>query len=300
MHSSVRLVLCGVLAALGCSASLLAALSKNTHGSYDYNTASVPFLSESMKLMLSLVALSLQTDNLAVSFMSTDRVAAAKYMVLAALYTAQNNLLFVTLKHVEPASFQVFINLKIPVTAALLYLLADKRFSRNQVGALIMLVIGAVLSQADFDSIGEIGLSPTGSLLLASMVAISSTAGVVNEMLLKNNELGSVHWQNAQLYVFSTAFSFLKMRYASASNQSTMLAGYNIFTCLSILNMAFLGLVTSAVLKHADNILRAFASVLSVFLAAGFAWLLLGSQLTAAFFLGASITCAAVFVYTTM
>lgn len=293
---------CLCLSVFGCSAALLAALSKNPSGGYDYNTSFVPFLAEVMKLMMSLWLLSWEmvsaVSEKAIVF---DAKSSGKYLLLSIMYAVQNNLLFVTIREVDPASFQVLVNLKIPVTAALLYTIIKKEFSTQQVCALGLLSFASMLSKVHIDLQGGVmgfNLSMYGVLLLGCMIALSSTAGVFNEVMLKTGKHGSMHWQNTQLYFFGCVFTFVNMAWhTEQSLLGSIFAGFNMFTWLSILNMAFLGLITSAVLKYADNILRAFATAASMFLSTFISWYFLGVAVPVAFFFGSTLAAFAILMY---
>ena len=298
-----KVVLCSILAFVGCSAAILAALSKNSNGGYDYNTAAAPFLAETLKLFLSLFFF------LSEHYSSNDVpafswISFVKYGILGILYAFQNNLLFYTLKYVDAATFQVVANLKIPLNALLLRSLAGRKFSRPQWIGLCLLIVGASSSQLHggkgTSRFGHmLAISPKGAFYIAIMICISSFAGVFNELLLKDSALGSMHWQNFQLYLVGCISSFLILKYkADVFEFNIFYQGFNIFTWLSILNLASLGIVTSAVLKHADNVLKSFAAVFSMLLATVASFLLLGTSISWHFLVGILITSLAILIYT--
>ena len=296
----IRVSLCLVLSLLGCSAAILATLSKNDHGGYDYNTSNVPFLAESVKLGLSSWMLIASTRTGSSGLLLQWREL-GKYFLLGGVYTMQNNFLFYTLKQVNPATFQVLINVKIPLTALLMHIFLKKAFNFQQQAALLLLVLGAILSQVsgNTDSTKFVDISVTGGILISCMVCISSVAGVFNEYLLKSSSGGSIHWQNVQLYTFGCVFSFIKMALdVGPAWKSLLFSGFNTFTWLSIANMASLGLATSAVLKYADNMLRSFASVGSVILATILVWWLIESRMTLHFISGAFLSSVSLLLYT--
>ena len=299
---ALQLVVCTLLAFAACSAAILAALSKNEKGGYNYNTSTIPFMAESLKLMISLWFLLMEFINGGSDKIATFQlVSLGSYLLLGLLYACQNNLLFLTLKHVDAAFFQVVINLKIPLTALLAYLFLKKIFSIQQIFALFLLVIGASISQiSDKESMGNtLRVSSSGTFFLSCMIVISSSTAILNEFLLKKESLGSLHWQNTQLYIFSCFFCSVKLFSDSKAIFSDIFfAGFNAFTWLSVINMAFLGIMTSAVLKYADNLLRAFSSAASVLLATFLAWQFLNVNISAGFLLGAILICLAILLYT--
>jgi len=299
-NSLTKFALCCILAVTGCSASILAWASKNNRGSYNYNTSGVPFLSESLKLAIASVLLWITEKDFHGKLPLSSKLA-AKYFLLGFLYSVQNNLLFYTLKHVEVATFQVLINLKIALSAVLLVIFAKRIFRLQQQIGLFLLVAGASMSQLVPSRASDrlLQIDSIGLTLVSSMIFISSGAGVLNELLLKDAAGGSLHWQNAQLYFFGSLFTFLKMYFDLGQiSWRSVIAGYNVFTWLSILNLAFLGIITSAVLKHADNLLRSFASVASLFLATLVSWLFMDAEISAMFLVGMAITSLALLIYT--
>lgn len=270
--SLLRFGMCSILTILGCSSALLAALSKRAEAGYSYTTSTIPFLAECVKLCISLAFVTLGGDRKT----PFEWRACSKYCSLAALYALQNNLLFYVIKHVEPATFQVLSNVKIPLTAVMLRVMTGKKFSFQQKVALGLLVVGASISQIADKTMSQASISAIGTILLSCMVFLSSFAGVMNEILLKTSVLGSIHWQNTQLYAFGVLFTSMKlvhdMRSASILD---MFVGFNTYSWCLTVNMALLGIVTSVVLKYADNILRSFAIAASPFLAAFVSWYVL-------------------------
>lgn len=300
-HAFSQFLLCTVLAFVGCSAAIFAALSKNADGRYDYNTSTVPFIAESLKFTISFLFLISDSDTPLDEAVVLDWASLGRYFVLGLLYTCQNNLLFITLQHVDAATFQLISNLKIPLTALLLHIFIGKTFSVQQQFALLLLVVGAGLSQLNGHADHVISISALGAVLMSIMVGISSGAGVFNEVLLKSSSMGSLHWQNIQLYAFGCIFSYIKLQMDLNFQPISLIGiflGYNVYAWLSIINMAFLGIITAAVLKYADNVLRAFASASSVLLATLMSWQLLGTNISYLFVVSAIVTSLSILLYT--
>ena len=69
------------------------------------------------------------------------------YLVPSIVYWLHNNVQFVTLRYVDPATYQIMGNLKIVTTGLLLWLCLRRQLSALQWMALALLMIGATTSQ---------------------------------------------------------------------------------------------------------------------------------------------------------
>lgn len=288
-----------LLAVLGCSAALLAALSQEGDGKYAYHTSVIPFTSEIMKLVLSLVFLQIETGFSQEAWDGLTFRMIVQYGGLGLLYAIQNNMLFLLLGHVDPATYQVLSNMRIPFTAFLLYLLTGRSFERREIVSIVILVYGAMLSQVTSDF--HIALSFVGALFMALNTTLSGLGGVANQILLKGGT-SSIHLQNAVLYFFGVIFSTLNMaRDISSSDLTwgTLYTGFNAYAVAAVINLAILGIATSAILKYCDAMIRSIANVLSVMLSTVATSALLGKEISAYFALGALITSIGIYCYQT-
>ncbi|KAJ3220627.1 hypothetical protein HK099_004143, partial [Clydaea vesicula] len=69
-------------------------------------------------------------------------------MVIPALiYALQNNLLFIAISNLEPATFQILSQSKILTTAVFSYFMLQKRFANQKIFALILLMVSVILVQ---------------------------------------------------------------------------------------------------------------------------------------------------------
>ncbi|KAG0337107.1 hypothetical protein BG004_007771, partial [Podila humilis] len=99
--------------------------------------------------------------------------------------------------------------------------------------------------------------------VLTSCVS-SGFAGCYFEKILKGNETDM--WvRNLQLGISGTVFSFLAMFYDRQKIfEAGIFQGYSIATWMVIVNQALGGLLVAIVVKYADNILKGFATSLSI------------------------------------
>jgi len=148
-----------------------------------------------------------------------------------------------------------------------MWLLLKRRFSRQMLLGLVVLVIGLV------DKAYEEGQSKPSSnhltksqalcLLLAVLAAaIGALAGVANEKFLKELQ-SSIHLQNMVAYAWGSAFNFAFIYVKSDSRHIVthdgLVAHYNKFTWWYVVLQALMGLSVSFVFKYQDNIARTFA-----------------------------------------
>lgn len=138
-------------------------------------------------------------QSLATSFTAAN---SGGLFTVAALYLVVNNCFMLTLRHVDINTYQVLFSLRIPVTAALLFIFLRRRFSTKQVIATGLLLCGALLTQADLRNLNWVHTPKMGLLYVGAMVVSSSIAGVLNEAILKNDKCGSLHANNFLLYTF--------------------------------------------------------------------------------------------------
>ncbi|KAG0090372.1 hypothetical protein BGZ92_003083 [Podila epicladia] len=223
-----------------------------------------------------------------------------KMLIPSGLYALQNNLLYLALSNLEASTFQVTYQLKILSTAMFSVLMLNKRLSRQKWFSLCLLMVGVTLVQlqnvgtpkspiaaledndepdseimdamhdgaeaeADIGGDDEDSQNPIVGLFAVLTSCISSGfAGCYFEKILKGNETDM--WvRNLQLGISGTMFSFLAMFYDRQKiMDGGMLQGYSTATWLVVINQALGGLLVAIVVKYADNILKGFATSLSI------------------------------------
>jgi len=203
---------------------------------------------------------------------------------LAGLYVVQKNLLYVGFSNLDAAVFQVTYQLKVLTTALFSGLLLGRHFSYRQMVALVLLTLGVALVQLDrVDGNASNSYQERsrveGVLALLGACCTSGFGGVYFELVLKpraepEDEATSLPqrlppsvWaKNVQLGAFGliiavgTAFS--KDGHAIMSNG--FFQGYTPLVVVVVLLQALGGLIVAAIIKYADNILKSFASGLSI------------------------------------
>uniref|UniRef100_A0A2K6KZS9 Solute carrier family 35 member A3 n=1 Tax=Rhinopithecus bieti TaxID=61621 RepID=A0A2K6KZS9_RHIBE len=155
-----------------------------------------------------------------------------KLAIPSGIYTLQNNLLYVALSNLDAATYQVTYQLKILTTALFSVSMLSKKLGVYQWLSLVILMTGVAFVQWPSDSQLDSKELSAGSQFVGLMAVLtacfsSGFAGVYFEKILKETKQ-SVWIRNIQL--------------------------------------ALGGLVIAAVIKYADNILKGFATSLSIIL----------------------------------
>lgn len=200
-------------------------------------------------------------------------------------------------------SSQVTYQLKILTTALFSVLLLRKSLSRLQWGSLVILFIGVAVVQAE-QSGGKEAISASGQNYAVGLIAVtvsclsSGFAGVYFERILKGSS-ASVWLRNVQLGIFGTALGLLAMwqQDGAAVAERGFFYGYTPLVWCVIFNQAFGGLLVAVVVKYADNILKGFATSLSIVVSTAASVQLFGFSIDLPFALGAGLVIGAVYLY---
>uniref|UniRef100_A0A3Q2EA63 Solute carrier family 35 member A3a n=1 Tax=Cyprinodon variegatus TaxID=28743 RepID=A0A3Q2EA63_CYPVA len=206
-----------------------------------------------------------------------------KLAIPSGIYTLQNNLLYVALSNLDAATYQVTYQLKILTTALFSVSMLGRRLGVYQWLSLLILMAGVALVQWPSDSTAapEKEAHSAGSQFVgvtAVLVACCSSgfAGVYFEKILKESKQ-SVWVRNIQLGMFGLVFGLFGMLAYDGERvrESGMFQGYNTVTWTVVALQALGGLVIAAVIKYADNILKGFATSLSIILSTLISYFLL-------------------------
>ncbi|CAL1283517.1 unnamed protein product [Larinioides sclopetarius] len=229
-----------------------------------------------------------------------------KLIVPAFLYTVQNNLLFIALSVLDAATYQVTYQLKILTTAMFSVMILHKRLVTTQWLALVLLMIGVALVQMpSSDSSPSTSVDKTVSSQFLGLFVVliacfsSGFSGVYFEKLVKSSAQ-SLWIRNIQLALFSIILGSLAIyiQDSKAVAEHGFFQGYYTTTWIVIFLQAFGGLVVSTVIKYADNILKGFATSVSIVLSTVCSYYLLGDfEPTDTFFIGATIVIIATMLY---
>ncbi|KAI9498782.1 nucleotide-sugar transporter-domain-containing protein [Zychaea mexicana] len=250
-----------------------------------------------------------------------------RLMIPSALYAIQNNLLYLALSNLEAATFQITYQLKILSTAIFSQVVLNRRLSQNQWVALGLLMGGVTLVQittreedkaavmidaikADGEQQEQYQYSNSDQnqhqqnamfgliAVLASCVS-SGFAGCYFERMLKTSST-SMWMRNIQMGLSALAFSIVAMLmndYHLIRQGGGLFQGYTMIAWLVIANQALGGLLVATVVKHADNILKNFATSVSIILSSIISFYFFDFRPSIMFVLGAMLVTAATYFY---
>lgn len=299
---------CG-LTLLTSSLGLLTTASKSVDGTYAFNSATVPFLAELVKLLVSFYLLrKQQAESPELARMTRTWQSIMLFPVPSLIYWVHNNVQFWTLKFVDPATYQVLGNLKIVTTGVLFRVLLRRRLSTLQWIALALLMIGATTSQlrtggAAVGSGGILSAPIQGYLFGALSACLSALAAVYSEWIMKRNN-DSLYWQNIQLYAFGVLFNGLGLTASDFMNgfsngpwPMALVRGYSAVTYLVVANLAFTGLLVSWVMKFADSIMKVYATSMAMLVTMVASVVLFGLQPTLQLALGIATASISLVLY---
>jgi len=263
---------------------LLASIKADNNDDLPFSGLMVVFLVEVLKLLLSA----------GMHFGGGGSVQCVDFLfaVPGAVYMIVDNLYFVMVSYISPATVQLLWNMKVVWTALLMYCVMKTRVQCMQWLAIAMLVAALVLSKFDkaAETTDEAALDGTpltlrqlhdadvkrGNFMMGLMFCVFgsilvSGGNVGCEWLMKRSPQQSVHWQNMQLYLFGIVFSmmvlFMRLHRDSSEESSwtLMFKGFEGRTLLVILIQACSGIIIGAMLKFTDNMMVIFSHVCAMF-----------------------------------
>lgn len=139
-----------------------------------------------------------------------------------------------------------------------------------------------------------------GLLSVIACCISSGFSGVYFERLIKFNAHQSLWIRNFQLATFCLIISVIAMLYQDYDKiqQLGMLQGYSVLTWAVVFLQAFGGLVVAAVVKHADNVLKGFATSISIILSTLLSFMLFDNfNPSNNFYMGATIVILSTIMY---
>lgn len=244
-----------------------------------------------------------------------------KLSIPAILYVVQNSLQFVAISNLPVASFQVSYQMKILTTAAFSVALLRKKLSSTKWLSLFFLAIGVGIVQIQTSTISHTAPKeqPVGSAHESAPMHIhvmsplkgfgaviaacftSGLAGVYFEMVLKGSK-ADLWVRNVQLSLFSLIPALLPIFYASAPPHSKgfvldIFRNFGGWAWATVSIQVFGGLITAVVIKYSDNILKGFATSLSIIISFLASVILFDFRITPSFVIGSSTVLVATWMY---
>ncbi|KAG5727975.1 UDP-galactose transporter [Termitomyces sp. T112] len=237
-----------------------------------------------------------------------------KLSIPAILYVIQNNLQYVAASNLDAATFQVTYQMKILTTAGFSVLLLRRKLSSSQWLALLFLAIGVGIVQIQAGETRTV-LAPLaedadvvtmnaliGFLAVAAACFTSGLAGVYFEMVLKNSQ-ADLWVRNVQLSLFSLLPALAPIIFSNHDDLeargwfSALFRHFGLWAWATVAVQVLGGLVTAMVIKYSDNILKGFATSLSIVLSFLASVALFQFKMTFTFVLGSGIVLVATWLY---
>lgn len=199
--------------------------------------------------------------------------------------------------------FQVTYQLKILTTAIFAVFILRKKLLITQWGSLVFLIAGVALVQLTDTKTGNTVDTTEQNRLLGLIAALgacflSGFAGIFFEKMLKGADI-SVWMRNVQMSLLSIPLGFATCLITDFNVISSkgFFHGYDLYVMYLILMQAGGGLLVAVVVKYADNILKGFATSLSIIVSCIASIYLFDFHLTIQFTIGAVLVIGAIFMY---
>jgi UDP-galactose transporter len=228
------------------------------------------------------------------------------FAVPAAIYLVMNIVKVMVARDIAPPVFQLLASTKILTTAVASCLLLHRHLTPMQWSAMLLLTAGVFLGQqqgATFNSFSFKGLTSQDIPILPMLVmllnsALSAIAAVYSERVLKDR-------QSAELSTFATnlhmsSYTLLISCTKACCSEATDLPrpwNFGSWTWAALFNEAANGLCVSALMRHADSIVKNYAFGVSIFATAGLSVPILSYWPQLSFFVGAVLVLMSMYLY---
>ncbi|OAY71020.1 CMP-sialic acid transporter 1 [Ananas comosus] len=295
-----------LLTLLTSSQGILTTLSQS-NGGYKYDYATIPFLAEIFKLLVSSFYLWKDSRSSSPPRMTKEWKSMRLFPIPSIIYLVHNNVQFATLTYVDPSTYQIMGNLKIVTTGILFRLFLRRKLSNLQWMAIVLLAVGTTTSQVKGcgeKSCDSLFSAPIQGYMLGILSAcFSALAGVYTEYLMKKNN-DSLFWQNVQLYTFGAIFNMawlilgdFKAGFERGPWWQRLFDGYTVTTWLVVFNLGSTGLLVSWLMKYADNIVKVYSTSMAMLLTMVLSIFLFNLRPTIQLFLGIIICMISLHMY---
>lgn len=223
-----------------------------------------------------------------------------KTSVPALLYLAQNNLQYIAARYLDASTFAVMFQLKILTTAVLSVLILGKKLESMQWIGLIALAGGSALvvykpSSAPLQDVSTSSQIP-GVLAVLVATVTSGLAGVYFEKLLKHSTQ-SIASRNMVLAAYSVLIGAGSLQASSSNFDRDFFSGFTSTVWGLVFVNGWGGLLVAVIIKYADNLVKCFATTLSLIMTMAISFLFLGMPVGFNVVLGTFLVIIAIFAY---
>lgn len=245
-----------------------------------YLTSTAVVSAEVVKIVLSFLILCSQQGLPAIGLVWRAVVVGWRDTLLvgvpAFIYLIQNNLLYIAATHLDAATCQVAYQLKLLTTAFFTVTLLKRHISNRRWASLGLLFFGVVMVQAPGGHSVE-GAAQKPVLGMAAVTAacfLSGLAGVWLERIVKRTADVPIWVRNIQLGVVSLVLGVgsVAVLDGAAVAGHGFFQGYTWLTAWVVMQVSAGGLLVGLIMKYADNVVKGFATSLSIVLSSVASW----------------------------
>jgi len=195
----------------------------------------------------------------------------------ALLYLVQNNLLYVAASHLDAATCQVAYQLKLLTTAFFTVTLLRREISMRRWLSHGVLFVGVLLVQSPAASgPREHGAQSAviGTAAVGGACILSGLSGVWLERIIKRTAEVPIWLRNIQLGLLSLIIGLCSVFWldGKAVAERGFFQGYTWLTVFVVLQVSCGGLLVALVMRYADNVVKGFATSLSIVLSSLVSW----------------------------
>lgn len=246
---------------------------------------------------------------------TSDKLGNLIILIPGFLFLFQNNLLYMSLKRLPAALYQVMYQLKILTTTYFSVLILKRKLSLTRWFACFLLIFGVVMIPKKSKHSSVVPTSGLSELIIGLLAAFSSsfTSGlgaVILEKVLKDTDertnagdggFQTTVWGRNVILALVGISGGIPLAYFTSKDlihENGIFQGFSPFVLLVICLNAGTGFVVVAVLKYADGILKCFCNAISIVVITLISWLFLGdTKMTPRFAIAAAIVICAVTIY---
>jgi len=235
-----------------------------------YLSSTAVVVSEFLKVGACLVILAVQNKGKFVSVVYNDVFVNWKDTLLvsvpAFVYMMQNNLLYVAASNLDAATCQITYQLKILTTALFAVSMLGKQMTQMKWASLLVLVAGVALVQTPNTAATSTAGNPlVGLSAVISACFMSGFAGIYFEKVLKGSTT-SIWTRNVQMGSMGALLAIITAyaKDGAAIGSHGFFQGWTPLVAAVAVQVGLGGLLTALVVRHADNILKGFATSVSI------------------------------------
>lgn len=220
-------------------------------------------------------------------------------IVPAILYTMSSIMTYQSIQRIGSASFQIWSNIRIIITALLCRILIQQTLTILQWLSIVLLALGVVISTPALTSGTKmLRISMEECFLIFAQTFFSSLAGVYQEIVFKKEDQ-HIAVKNAFLYLWTCFFLFSNIFWDSFQNDEKIafFEYFSYITILCIMVYALYGQVVSLTLFFCNNFVKVFANSLGGIAALGIDSIILKRDFYASQLVGAIIVIISTFLF---